>query len=134
MLALAVLVQALSGQHVPTFAAFGEINGFPAWGGLAVLVLLVLVNGLGEETGWRGFLQPTLQRRMRPLYAILVVAAIWASWHAPLFAILTTFHDFTPATLVGFAIGLACGAIVLGWLYNRTGSILAVAVWHATYN
>jgi uncharacterized protein len=23
---------------------------------------------------------------------------------------------------------------VLGWLYNRTGSILAVAVWHATYN
>jgi hypothetical protein len=44
------------------------------------------------------------------------------------------YRDFTPATLVGFVIGLASGAIVLGWLYNRTGSVLAVAVWHATYN
>jgi membrane protease YdiL (CAAX protease family) len=30
--------------------------------------------------------------------------------------------------------GIACGAIVLGWLYNKTGSVLAVAVWHAAYN
>ena len=36
--------------------------------------------------------------------------------------------------MLGFFVGLACGAIVLGWLYNWTGSILAVAVWHATYN
>jgi CAAX protease family protein len=99
-----------------------------------VLVLLVVVNGLGEETGWRGFLQPMLQRVLPPRLAILAVAAIWAGWHAPLFAILTTYRGFTPLTLVGFGIGLTCGAVVLGWLYNRTGSILAVAVWHAVYN
>lgn len=47
---------------------------------------------------------------------------------------MTTHRGFTPLTLLGFGIGLICGAVVLGWLYNRTGSILAVAVWHATYN
>jgi CAAX protease family protein len=111
-----------------------RINGFPIWGPVGVLALLVLVNGLGEETGWRGYLQPALQRRMRPLFAMLLVALVWAGWHAPLFAIMEGYRGFTAGTLIGFFIGLASGAIVLGWLYNRTGSVLAVAVWHATYN
>jgi membrane protease YdiL (CAAX protease family) len=71
---------------------------------------------------------------MRPLLATLVVAGVWAGWHAPLFLIVDNFRSFSPATLVGFLIGLACGAVVLGWLFNRTGSVLAVAVWHAAYN
>jgi hypothetical protein len=36
--------------------------------------------------------------------------------------------------VVGFAFGLACGAIVLGWPYNKTESVLAVAAWHTAYN
>jgi membrane protease YdiL (CAAX protease family) len=134
MLAVSLGVALVVGEPVPALAAYGELNGFPTWGVLAVIALLVVVNGLGEETGWRGFLQPMLQRRMRPLLAMLVVAGIWAGWHAPLFAILTNFRGFDTVTLVGFVIGLASGAIVLGWLYNRTGSVLAVAVWHGTYN
>ncbi len=134
LLGLALAGRAAAGQGPPRWEEFGLINGFPSWGPLTVLVLLIVVNGLGEETGWRGFLQPALQRVLPPRLAILAVAAVWAGWHAPLFAILTTYRGFTPLTLVGFGIGLACGAVVLGWLYNRTGSILAVAVWHATYN
>jgi membrane protease YdiL (CAAX protease family) len=134
LLGLGSAGRAAAGQGLPRWGDLGRINGFPTWGPVPVLVLLIVVNGLGEETGWRGFLQPTLQRVLSPRPAILAVAAIWAGWHAPLFAILTTYRGFTPLTLVGFGIGLACGAVVLGWLYNRTGSILAVAVWHATYN
>jgi uncharacterized protein len=44
-------------------------------------------------------------------------------------------QPFTPPILVGWFVGLFCGAIVLTWLYNRScGSILLVAIWHATYN
>jgi membrane protease YdiL (CAAX protease family) len=134
LLGLGVAVQVVAGQPVPTLDSLAELNGFPTWGMLGVLALLVVVNGLGEETGWRGYLQAALQRRMRPLLAMLVVAVAWAGWHAPLFAIVTGYRSFDPVTLVGFAIGLVCGAVLLGWLYNRTGSVLAVAVWHATYN
>jgi CAAX protease family protein len=40
-----------------------------------------------------------------------------------------------PAGYVGFVFGLACGSIVLTWLYNGTGgSIFACAVWHGLFN
>ncbi|WP_030172101.1 CPBP family glutamic-type intramembrane protease [Spirillospora albida] len=54
--------------------------------------------------------------------------------HLPLFWLLESFRGFGPATLVGFLIGMFSGAVVLAWLYDRTGSVLAVACWHATYN
>jgi len=63
----------------------------------------------------------------------LVLAALWAGWHAPLFFILASYGS--PLILPGFFIGLTAGALVLSSLYNGTGaSILAVAVWHASYN
>ena len=46
-----------------------------------------------------------------------------------------SFRGFTPATLVGFFLGMACGAVLLTWVYNGTaGSVLLVALWHITYN
>jgi uncharacterized protein len=63
------------------------------------------------------------------------VAAIWAGWHAPLFLILEGYRGFGPVTLVGFFFGLACGALVLTQIFNRTGgSVLAAALWHTSYN
>ena len=126
-------VRGAAGDGVLALREFGEMNGLPQWTAIGTMILL-FITGLGEETGWRGFLQPVLQRRMRPLLAVLVVAAIWAAWHAPLFLIVANYRGFTPLMLVGFVVGLACGAVVLGWLYNRTGSVLAAAVWHGSYN
>jgi membrane protease YdiL (CAAX protease family) len=133
LLAASLVALKIAGDPLPQPDDFGRINGFPLWS-VGGVFLLLLVAGLGEETGWRGHLQPLLQQRMRPIAAMLVVALIWTAWHAPLFAILGSYRGFTPVTLVGLLIGLAAGAIVLGWLYNRTGSVLAVAVWHATFN
>jgi membrane protease YdiL (CAAX protease family) len=133
LLAASLVALKIAGHPLPQFDDFGRINGFPLWSPSGVLLLL-LVAGLGEETGWRAYLQPLLQQRMRPIAAMLVVGLIWTAWHAPLFAILRSYRGFTPVTLVGLLIGLTAGAIVLGWFYNRTGSVLAVAVWHATFN
>ena len=102
---------------------------------LGVWLLLVLVNGLGEETGWRGFALPCLQRAQGPLAASLMLVLFWAAWHAPLFWILESFRSFDGATLVGFFLGMACGSILLAWLVNNAGgSVLIAAVWHGTYN
>ena len=93
------------------------------------------INGLGEETGWRGFALPLLQRRYGALVAALLVTPIWALWHLPFFFTISTYRHIAPVAYIGFVFGLACGSIVLTWLYNGTGSsVLACAVWHGAYN
>ena len=70
-----------------------------------------------------------------PLASSLILALVWFGWHLPQFWVIATYRDFTPAGYVGMFLGLACGAVVLTWLYNRSGgSILLVAVWHGLYN
>jgi hypothetical protein len=82
-----------------------------------------------------GFALPLLQRRYGALTAALLITPIWAIWHLPYFFAATTYRNFPKAGYVGFVFGLACGSIVLTWLYNGTGgSILACAVWHGLYN
>ncbi len=136
LLAVILVFQTVSGRPTSRAQDFAVFSGLPTgWGVLGVAGAILLVNGFGEETGWRGFALARLQRRHSPLVATLVVAAIWAGWHAPMFVVVDTFRSFGPAILVGWVIGLFSGAVVLGWLYNRSGgSILLVAVWHGTYN
>jgi CAAX protease family protein len=99
------------------------------------VLLLIFAGALGEETGWRGYALPQLQRRFSPLASSLILAGLWFGWHLPQFLVIATYRDFAPAGYVGMFLGLACGAVVLTWLYNRSGgSILLVAVWHGLYN
>ena len=124
-----------TGAALPAAAEFARFSGVPsAWGLAGVIAVIVVVGGLGEETGWRGYLQPALQERMRPLAATGVVAVVWAAWHAPQFFLIGTYEDFPVAMLPVFLLGLGAGSVVLAWLYNNTRSVLACAVWHGLYN
>jgi uncharacterized protein len=134
-LAVGLIALGASGD-VPARGGFAQFSGIPSALGLAgVALTMVVVGGLGEETGWRGYALPQLQRQFSPLTATLIVAAGWAGWHIPLFFYLDSYKSFRAPMVPVFVFGLACGAVVATWIYNRTGgSILAVAVWHGAYN
>jgi membrane protease YdiL (CAAX protease family) len=132
-LAVALGVAAATGK-LPGGSGFGRYSGFPAIGVVPVAVVAILIT-FGEEAGWRGFALPLLQRRYGALAAALLVTPIWALWHLPYFFTVSTYRGFAPVGYVGFVFSLACGSIVLTWLYNGTGgSILACAIWHGLYN
>jgi uncharacterized protein len=132
-LGVALAVESAAGK-LPRESDFGRYSGLSAIGVVPVCMIVILLT-FGEETGWRGFALPILQRRRGPLAAALLVTPIWAVWHVPYFFTVTTYRGFAPAGYVGFVFGLGCGSIVLTWLYNGTGgSILACAVWHGLYN
>ncbi|HVL25915.1 MAG TPA: CPBP family intramembrane glutamic endopeptidase [Thermomicrobiales bacterium] len=133
-LAVATPVARIVDGSWPDWSAFDEMNGLPAIGVISVWVLVVLINGFGEETGWRGFAILRLQQKCSPLAATLILAVLWAFWHAPLFFMVDGFGEGGPGMLAGFLFAMACGAVVLTWLVNHSGSILIVAVWHGTYN
>jgi membrane protease YdiL (CAAX protease family) len=133
-LAVALLVQAAVGD-LPALEDFGRYTGLPNVGVLGVAVLAVMLNGFGEETGWRGFAVPALLPRFGPLGAALVIAPVWALWHLPYFFLLDSYQSFNGFTIIGFLVGLASGSVVLTWLYLGTGgSILAVTIWHGLFN
>jgi membrane protease YdiL (CAAX protease family) len=101
-----------------------------AFGGVSFLNNFLFTGAL-EEPGWRGFLLPRLQQRFSPLLASLFVWFVWALWHAPL--------DFAGANSRSWmyflrvrVIFLLPVAIILTWLYNRSGgNLLAVTIFHA---
>lgn len=99
------------------------------------LLGIVFLGGGLEEIGWRGFAQPRLQEKCSPLVAALLIGVVWAAWHAPLF--LTQIWD-TPRSNVSqvflyvlVVIGLS---IIMAWVRNGSGSILAAVVAHASVN
>ena len=84
----------------------------------------VLVGPLLEEVVFRGLLQTllidTLGRRFR-WTAVLIAAAVFALIHAG------------PVSWHGWP-GLFVLGVVLGWLYERTGSLLPCYLAHALFN
>jgi membrane protease YdiL (CAAX protease family) len=135
VLALVLLVDVAVGRQLPAAHDFARFSGVPSqWGAVGVGAIIIMVNGFGEESGWRGYALPHLQRRHQPLIATMIVAGLWAGWHLPMFFVVEGFRSFTVAITVGWVLGLFCGAIVLTWLYNRSRSVLLVALWHGTYN
>jgi len=133
LLALAGL--SLTGRDLPAAADFGRFSGTPTLGLIGVFLAITLVGSLGEETGWRGYALPQLQRRFSPLTATLVLAPLWFAWHLPQFFVIQSYREFGAGDYVGMFLGLSCGAVMLTWLYNRSGgSILLVMVWHGVYN
>lgn len=125
---IALAVHASQGE--PVLAPLVEAAADPNW--TIGLVVGSLMYGLGEEPGWRGWLQPHLQSKYPAVTATLILAVIWGAWHAPFFVYRFQFEG--PATVVGFFVGLLAGAFWLAFLYNSTSSVKVVALWHVMWN
>lgn len=116
----------------PDFGQFGHISEFPNLGWLAGWLVWTLTFGLGEETGWRGFALPRLQRNRSARSATLIVGGLWALWHLPQF-----FYNYelTLLGMVAFTVSIMSGALILTWLYNSSGgSVLVTTLWHGAFN
>jgi uncharacterized protein len=130
----AVAGLALAGHGWPTWASLTIMPGLPEAGWLALLVLVFVVNGYGEEVGWRGLAWPRLRQRHTFVRSVGILAVWWAGWHLPVFWLDTGLRGFDPLIIPGWLVGLAAGAVVLGWMYERTGSLLIVALFHTCLN
>lgn len=107
----------------------GTPNGSPWY--LLPLGFLIMIPfvGIAEETGWRGLLQPELDKRMPFPLSVLTVAAIWFVWHLPIWLDPTSNHFGD--SVIGFGITIFIWAFALAALYKATKSIIACAVYHS---
>jgi len=101
---------------------------------LFVWFIWCIFFGIGEESGWRGFLFPEFTKKYQARIATFYTAIIWALWHIPLF-----FYDKDLSSMgfgtIGWLIGLICGSLLLGWLVKQSNwNLWPVILWHGTFN
>lgn len=83
-----------------------------------------------EEWGWRGFLQPLLEKFCKRSYVSVFVGILWALWHYH-FVIVKTFD--APITL--FFITCIIESYIYFWLSKKgNGNVLVAMLFHFTYN
>jgi membrane protease YdiL (CAAX protease family) len=132
---LAILLNRLVTGAWPDLSLLGEADYLPYLGPLAVLGLWLLTYGLGEETGWRGYALPRLQRTRPATSATLILAILWAGWHVPALFYRDTYIELGLLAFPMLLVSLIFAAMVFTWLYNSTqGSILLVILFHAVFN
>lgn len=88
---------------------------------IAVMVMMLFLGPV-EEFGWRGVLQPMLQRHVAPIWAGALIGAIWGVWHLPAFYLAGTV--FGGWNFLPFFVGNVALAVLVTPLLNRTGGSL----------
>jgi uncharacterized protein len=119
----AVCLNVLLGAPIPTSAQLSV----PWYMLVLAFPLTILEGGALEEPGWRGYALPRLLAHRSALAASLILGAVHAGWHLPLYVA-------TPANLA--YIPLVIGwSVLFTWLFNGTnGSVLLAILFHGSLN
>ena len=111
---------------------------WPRFGETSVGIILVgialstLVQA-GEEVGWRGYALPRLAEHLGLGGASVVLGAIWAAWHLPLFFLPES--GSTGQSFPAYLLHVMGMSVVFSWMYWKTqGSLLLVMLMHAAVN
>lgn len=104
---------------------------------LAVLInpIMGLLQCLGEEFAWRGYLLPKLNQKFSYRTAVIIDGVIWGLWHAPIIAMGFNYGSEHPVLGI-FAMTIHC--VILGiieaFLFSKTQSVWCPVVFHAALN
>ena len=81
-------------------------------------ILIAVSPGICEEILFRGFLQTTFEKYMKPWTAILLAAFLFGAFHLSIYRLI-------PTTILG---------VIMGWLCYRSGSIFPAMLAHMLNN
>jgi membrane protease YdiL (CAAX protease family) len=117
------------------WAAFGRSTEFAGLPVLTYWLANLIFFGLGEEVGWRGFLQPRLELRRTAVASAGLVSIPWALWHLPLFGVTPSYRAMPLLGFLGFALSIWVASWIFAWLLHvGGGSLLIVVVFHAWFD
>lgn len=126
LLTISLAIALPAGEEVswPRPAALGTA----AWAGylLRSILFTLFVVGIGEETGWRGWMLPELLKRYSALRSSIVVGVVWGLWHFPLYVIGAYPGD--PSNVLEYLVIGPLLAILFTWLWCRSGGNLLLAI------
>ena len=101
--------------------------------GFYLSFLVILVQVIGEEYGWRGYAIGRLQTRWNALVSSLILGVFWGVWHIQLWMRAGDAARTSPFLATQFYV--FAQAILCTWLNNNThASLLPILLYHTLDN
>ena len=110
-----------------------ETNPEITWFATPIVMLsATFLGGGNEEIGWRGIMQPELEKKFPFPIATLITGGVWMAWHIPLW-----FVEGTSQQNMNFALYCIYGLMLSFWLatiHKKTKSVFFCAIFHGFVN
>jgi membrane protease YdiL (CAAX protease family) len=109
----------------------------------SVLLLLAFsavqsIGLLGEELGWRGYMNQKMEPLLGTVSTCLIGGIVWGLWHLPMDIAVYLGGNCTLTEALGSTVGrpamLTCFGTFLMWLTKKTNSVFPAIIAHFMYN
>ena len=117
-------------QMIPVIFGLTQLKQ-PIYMGLVLIIPMIIGGGI-EEIGWRGLLQPELEKKYPHIISAICVGIIWAIWHLPLWFIDGTNQQ--NMNFLWFCINTIMLSFFIGSVTYVSGSIFMAILAHAEIN
>jgi membrane protease YdiL (CAAX protease family) len=99
---------------------------------VAIYLAISVPLALGEEVGWRGYLQPRLVSAFGWFRGLLVLGLVWGLWHVPIYYVMGNYAEYPIlGPFVMTPVDNLLAVVPMAWLYVRSGSIWVPTIAHA---
>ena len=113
--------------HIWVLLGQTVLNGFIAG------ITINTVFALGEEIGWRGFLQKELGY-LGIWKSGLLIGFMWGFWHAPLIIQGYNFPQNPMLGVVMMTIACAPLGLIMSYFVQRSGTVMSAGFFHGVFN
>ncbi len=94
----------------------------------SVIIIGMFIGAIGEELGWRSFLQPIMERKNSVLISSIIVGLIWGMWHIGHYKNGVLF-------MIGFLIFTVSASIMIAWILRGSEyNIIISTIFHLSIN
>jgi len=102
---------------------------------ISAFFFTLIQGATGEETGWRGYLLPSVEKKFGVINSSLIVSLIWSFWHAPIWFLGTGYSgEVLIKYIIVFIICITCLGFIMGICYHWCKTLLVPAWMHFTFN
>jgi membrane protease YdiL (CAAX protease family) len=94
-----------------------------------IAILTTVIGSVGEEIGWRGFMQTEATKELGPFKSSIVTGLLWGLWHV------SKIWQAGFISYIIFAINMIPMSIIMGYVFHKSNrSLINMVVYHSMTN
>lgn len=124
-----IIVMLVQGK---SFASYWSLGGYSI---LASFLFSITTGPTGEESGWRGYLRPYLNRKYSYAKASIIQGVIWAFWHTVLWFVDSDFMGLQMIPYIISNVVVMTGlCFIMNYFMEKNDNLIYGIVIHFCFN